>query len=156
MSSRFIGALKLSVFGINGNVVTSKECTDTVLSIQKHILSKQILKKAFSGKKRFFFPCVCAYKNATLLKYIIKKKKKKPHSAKFRIFWGSQTVQPTIKGWCTKFCWKSFTIFRVIAYVFGPFCKWPILPPKLDFHIILMASLALSPHTHFLYPFPLI
>ena len=75
MSSRFIVALKLSVFGINGNVVTSKECTDTVLSIQKHILSKQILKKAFSGKKRFFFPCVCAYKNATLLKYIILKKK---------------------------------------------------------------------------------
>ena len=55
LSSRFIGALKLSVFGINGNVVTSKECTDTVLSIQKHILSKQILKKAFSGKKGFFF-----------------------------------------------------------------------------------------------------
>ena len=111
-------------------------------------------KKGFFRKETFFFPCVCAYKNATLLKYIIKKKK--PHSAKFRIFWGSQTVQPTIKGWCTKFCWKSFTIFSVIAYVFGPFCKWPILPPKLDFHIILMASLALSPHTHFLYPFPLI
>ena len=84
LSSRFIGALKLSVFGINGNFVTSKECTDTVLSIQKHILSKQILQKAFSGKKRFFFPCVCAYKNATLLKYIILKKI--PDSAKFRIF----------------------------------------------------------------------
>ena len=97
MSSRFIGALKLSVFGINGNVVTSKECTDTVLSIQKHILSKQILKKAFSGKKRFFFPCVCAYKNATLLKYIIKKKKNLTQQ-NFVYFEAPKQYNPLLKG----------------------------------------------------------
>lgn len=98
MSSRFIGASKLSVFGINGNVVTSKECTDTVLSIQKHILSKQILKKAFSGKKRFFFPCVCAYKNATLLKYIIKKKKKNLTQQNFVYFEAPKQYNPLLKG----------------------------------------------------------
>ena len=98
MSSRFIGALKLSVFRINGNVVTSKECTDTVLSIQKHILSKQILKKAFSGKKRFFFPCVCAYKNATLLKYIIKKKKKNLIQLNFVYCEAPKHYNPLLKG----------------------------------------------------------
>lgn len=98
MSSRFIGALKLSVFRINGNVVTSKECTDTVLSIQKHILSKQILKKAFSGKKRFFFPCVCAYKNATLLKYIIKKKKKNLTQLNFVYCEAPKHYNPLLKG----------------------------------------------------------
>ena len=98
MSSRFIGALKLSIFRINGNVVTSKECTDTVLSIQKHILSKQILKKAFSGKKRFFFPCVCAYKNATLLKYIIKKKKKNLTQLNFVYCEAPKHYNPLLKG----------------------------------------------------------
>ena len=51
----------------------------------QYFQSRNKSKKGFSGKKRSFFPCVCAYKNATLLKYIIKKKKK-PDSAKFRIF----------------------------------------------------------------------
>lgn len=96
MSSRFIVALKLSVFGINGNVVTSKECTDTVLSIQKHILSKQILKKAFSGKKHFFFR---AYVLIRMLRsWSTQLKKKNLTQQNFVYFEAPKQYNPLLKG----------------------------------------------------------
>ena len=54
-------------------------------------------KKGFFRKETFFFPCVCAYKNATLLKYIIKKKKNLTQQ-NFVYFEAPKQYNPLLKG----------------------------------------------------------